>query len=114
MANITPSWTDGVVVIASQALAKGSVAIGTLSLTSSVAAKVFVRIGRGGGTALSAPIQTFIRRLITAAGPIAAASSTTVGSDSASAQNTLHATSGSGFAADDYICIGGGTAREEW
>src|ERR1044071_4968389 len=104
MANITPSWTDGVVVIASQALAKGSVAIGTLSLTSSVAAKVFVQIGRGGATALSAPIQTFIRRVITAsgpatvihpgnefsaAGPIAAASSTTVGSDSASAQNTL-------------------------
>ena len=123
---ITPSWTDNVSVIASQSLALGASVSGTLDLTTKVAAYVFIRFGRTGTTALGSGVMSLIRRTLNAnaighpgsvfavRGATIAASSTTVGTDSAAGQKTLLLTSGTGFAADDYILIGAGTAREEW
>lgn len=123
---ITPSWTDNVSVIASQTVAAGASANGTLVLTAKVAAYIFIRIGRTGTAGLGAGIVALIRRTLNAnavghpgsvyaaRGAIAAAASTTVGTNSASGQKALTVTSEAGFVAEDYILIGGGTAREEW
>ena len=123
---ITPSWTDNVSVIASQSVAAGASVSGTLALATKVAAYVFIRIGRTGTTALGAGIVALIRRtldtnavghpgsIFAARGAVAAATSTTVATDSASGQKVLTVASETGFVAEDFILIGGGTVREEW
>lgn len=130
MARARPTWTDNVSVIAAAALALGSTTRGTLDLRTKYGAYLFLRIGRGGTTALTNGVSVLARRLINndAAGgahPVdiellgsyAAASSTTVASDSASGQATLNVASVSGFVAGDLVCIqdsGGGVTRLEW
>src|SRR5262249_7620073 len=104
---------------------------GTLNLKTKNGARLFLDIGRGGTTALSNGIVAQIRPIANDGvndiphpgglspllSSIAAATSTTVSSDSAAAQNALNVTSVTGFAADDIICIqdaGGGVTRLEW
>jgi hypothetical protein len=66
----TPSWTDDAagtrVVIAPQALARGSVVRGTLALAGKHGAYLFVGVGRGGTTALTNGVQVEIRRTLNA------------------------------------------------
>ena len=93
---------------------------------------VFCKVGRGGTTALSDGITVLIRRVInndgatagavhpnniTLTGGTAAASSSTINSDSNSGQNDVNISSISGFSVGDFICIqdsGGGVTRLEW
>ena len=126
MAIITPAWSDNVSVISTQSVALGASVSGTLDLTTKIAAYVFIRFGRTGTTALGSGVMSLIRRMLNAnaighpgsvfvvRGATIAASSTTVGTNSASGQKILKLTSGTGFAANDYILVGAGTAREEW
>ena len=123
---ITPSWTDNVSVIASQTVAVNALARGTLDLTTKVAAYIFIRFGRTGTAGLGTGVMSLIRRTLNAntiahpgsvfavRGATAAAASSTVAIDSSAGQTTLSIASASGFAEEDYILIGAGTAREEW
>ena len=127
MASTTPVWNDLVSVITSAAITRPGVAAATLDLRTKFGAYLFARHGRAGTTALTVGVQFRINRVLSnngvehpaslaplGPGLVAAANSTTVGTDSNSGQRTLKATSGTGFAAGQYILIGGGTAREEW
>jgi hypothetical protein len=126
MASLTPVWTDNVTVLASQLVARNSVARATLDLRTKHGAFLFIRIGRTGTTALTNGVVVRCNRTLSndgighpagiGLGPgfAAAAVSTTVNADSAAGQNLLNVASTSGFAVEDYILIGGGTAREEW
>jgi len=64
----TPGVTDNVAVVAVQVLARGSTVRGTLDLRSKLGAWLFIKIGRGGTTALSggttAGISIEINRVI--------------------------------------------------
>ena len=127
MATATPSWTDLVSVIASQAITRPNIVTATLDLRTKFGAYLFARHGRAGTTALTAGVQFRVNRVpsnnavehpssLAPLGPglTAAANSTTVNVDSASGQRTLQVVSSTGFLAGHYILIGGGTAREEW
>src|SRR5262245_33358116 len=133
MSNSTPVWTDSNVVgnttdPKATTLARGSTTRGTLDLLTKLGAYLFVRIGRGGTTALTNGCDVLIRRVLEGASnvahpgalvpmlsSIAAASSTTCATtNSNSGQPALNVASITGFAAGDSILIGGGTAREEW
>jgi hypothetical protein len=128
---VTPNWTDHTSVISAQTLARGSTLRGTLNLKTKFGAKLFVRLGRGGTTALTNGVNVQIRALandgtnnvphpgevVPLLSSTAAASSTTVSSDSASGQAALNVSSSTGFAAGDTICIqdsGGGVTRLEF
>lgn len=139
MANtVTPVYTDNIAVVAAQVLARGSVASGTINTGGGGASMKFgawlmLAVGRGGTTALTNGVDVLIRRIInnnaaTAGGvhpdsgqrrlsSTVAANSTTVSSDSNSGQAVLTVASGTGFAADDVICIqdsGAGVTRLEF
>lgn len=131
MGTITPTWADNVSVVSAQVLARGSTVRGTLDLRSKFGAKLFVRVGRGGTAALTNGVDILVRALINNGsaggehpGAVAAirtgtnaANSTTVSSDSNSGQAVLTVASGTGFAADQIICIqdsGGGVTRLEF
>ena len=132
MSTTTPTYSDNVSVIAAAVLARGSTTRGTSDLRGKHGAWLFVRLGRGGTTALSggttAGVSVLIRRTLNNDGIIhptgiellgstAAASSTTVNVDSNSGQAALNVASITGFAAGDLICIqdsGGGVTRLEW
>ena len=127
MATITPTWTDNVSVLAAQTLARGSTVRATLDLRSKWRARLLIRIGRGGTTALTNGVDVQVRPTVnnnadTHAGAVvalrsgtAAAASTTVNSDSNSGQNALNVASSTGFAAGDLICITGASqARQEF
>jgi hypothetical protein len=131
MGTITPTWTDNVSVISAQVLARGSTLRGTLDLRSKIGARLFIRLGRGGTTALGTAATLLVRPVVNndAAGGVhpapswgtqtstAAANSTTVSSDSNAGQAVLTVASGTGFAAGQIICIqdnGGGVTRLEW
>lgn len=129
MATFTPVWTDNVSVVAAQVMALGSnPVLGTLDLRNKYGAYLFIKIGRGGTTALTNGIDVFVRRVINTTGGVHpsgrkltgqyfAASSTTVSSDSNSGQNSLIVLSTTGFVAGDIICIqdfDGGFTRLEW
>lgn len=122
---ITPVWTDNVVVIASQLLARGSLLRATLDLRAKHGAYVFVKIGRTGGTALTNGVLVRMNRTLAndgiehpgsviqlGPGAAAAATVTSVNGDSAAGQNILFV--GTLLTVEDYVLIGGGTAREEW
>lgn len=130
--SLKPSFTDNVSIIAAQVLARAATLRGTWDLRTAKGGWVLAKFGRGGTTALaSIGARLSCRRLLNngAAGGghpagvpdlrsgITAATSTTVGSDSASGQAVLNATLGTGFLADQQICIqdsGGGVTRLEW
>lgn len=128
---IKPSWTDtGTSVVAAQVLARGSRARGTIDLTSKKGGYLYVRIGRGGTTALSAGIDVLIRRTVSAGtiihpgasipllGQSAAAVAPTVsGSDVAAGDTEVHLSAITSLAVGDFVCIqdsGGGVTRLEW
>ena len=126
----TPNFTDNVSIISAAVLARGSVSRTTYDLRTKRGAWFFVRIGRGGTTAITTtPITAIIRRTLNNAGIInpspdatyvaqlTAASSTTVNSDSNSGQSAVNVASSAGFAAGDIVCIqdsGGGVTWLEW
>lgn len=133
MASATPVWTDPTSVIAAATLARGSTSRGTLDLRTKFAARLFIKIGRGGTTALTNGVDVLVRPLVgndaatvgyqhpgaavQLLSQIAAANSTTVNTDSNSGQAALNVASITGFAAGDIICIqdsGGGVTRLEW
>lgn len=138
MALVTPNFTDLVSVLSAQVLARGSTARGTINLggggtSMKFGAYLFIKMGRGGTTALSAGMDILVRRVLNndtaAAGGVhpaampallsstAAAAGTTVNVDSAAGQAALNVASITGFAAGDIICIqdsGGGVTRLEW
>lgn len=133
MATVNPVFTDAVSVVAAQVLARGSTVRNTIDLRQEFGAYLFVKIGRGGTTALTNGVDVLIRRLLNNDGASAgaahpagtpallssttAATSTTVDADSNSGQATLNVASTTGFAAGDIICIqdsGGGVTRLEW
>jgi hypothetical protein len=133
MASSTPVWSESNVVgnttdPKATTLARGSTARGTLDLLTKLGAYLFVRIGRGGTTGLTNGCDVLIRRVLEGASNVAhpgalvpllssttAASSTTCAtSNSNAAQPALNVALITGFAAGDFILIGGGTAREEW
>ena len=126
-------WNDNVSIIAATTVAKGAQTSGTIDLTAKVRARIFVKIGRGGTTALNAPISVIVRPLVNAGGAsvganhptgaefktmITAATQTTCAtSDSNSGQKVLNVTSSSGFANGQLISVqdsGGGVTRLEW
>lgn len=123
----TINRTDsGTAVISSQTLARGSSVSSTYAMGSKLRARFLVRVGRQGTTALTNGVDVIIRPSVNAnaiahpQGPVftsqtaAAASTTCATSDSNAGQKTLNVASSTGFAAGDYLLIGGGTAREEW
>lgn len=130
MASITPVYTDNVSVVALQTLARGLTARGTLDLRADFGAWLFLKIGRGGATALSAGVDVRVRRLlnndtatsgathpvgIPLKGGTTAAAQTTVNVDSTAGQAALNVASVSGFAAGDLICVqDAGLARVEF
>jgi hypothetical protein len=133
MATTAPTYTDNVAVIAATVLARGSVARGTLDLRSKFGADLFIKIGRGGTTALTNGVNVLVRKVVNNDGAsagashptggyeslstTAAATSTTVDADSNSGQAVLNVTSTTGFAAGDIICIqdaGAGVTRLEF
>lgn len=134
MASATPVWTDPVsAIIAAQVLARGSTVRGTLDIRSKFGAYLFLKLGRGGTTALTNGVDVMARRLVgNAAATVgyenpagtpallsqnAAASGTTVSTDSNSGQAALNVASITGFAAGDIIAIqdsGGGVTRLEY
>jgi hypothetical protein len=113
MAVITPNYTDGIQIIATQLLARGSIKTVTYDTVSANKAdwfRIWVRIGRTGTTALSSPILVDVNALPNSGNspggrhPVgvpygsstaAASLSTTVNVDSASAQNQLKVASSS-------------------
>lgn len=119
MSVVTINYTDNVAVVAAANLARGSTARGTLDLRAKLGARLFVRIGRQGTTALTNGVDVLIRALLNndaaqGAHPAGipallsstvAASSTTVSTDSNSGQPLLTVASGTGFAAGDTISI---------
>lgn len=130
MGVLTAVWVDDISVIAAQVLARGAIVRGNIDLRASLGAKLFVRIGRGGTTALSSGIDVFIHELLAAGasgghpgnvirrkGETAAAASTTISADAAIGAGTITVASAAGFAADDQICIqdsDGGVTRLEF
>lgn len=136
MANtVTPVYTDNVSVVAAQVLARGSRARGTLDLRTKYGAWLFVKIGRGGTTALTNGVDVLVRRVLnndvaaagarhpggiqlTMSAPTTACNgNTTVAGTSAAGQNEVITASVANFAAGDLICVqdaGGGVTRLEW
>lgn len=133
MPSVTPVYTDNVAVVSAAVLARGSTTRGTLDLRAKFGAFLFIKIGRGGTTALTNGVDVLIRRVLNNDGASAgaahpagmpallssttAASSTTVDADSNSGQATLNVASTTGFAAGDIVCIqdsGAGVTRLEW
>lgn len=130
--NTTPTYTDAVSIIAAAVLARGSTARGTIDLRGKHGAWVFAKLGRGGTTALTNGVNFLARRVLNndvamagGAHPYqfdllsqtAAASATTVGADSAAAQNELKLASVAGLAVGELLCVqdsGGGVTRLEW
>jgi len=123
----TPTWTDNVSVIAAATLARGSTARGTLDLRTKRGAYLFLAIGRGGTAALTNGVSVLVRRTLNNDGAIhpapvaeflsqtAAATATTVNSNSNSGQAALNVASSSGFAAGQIICVEGASqARQEF
>ncbi|MBX4215681.1 hypothetical protein KW797_01910 [Candidatus Parcubacteria bacterium] len=122
----TPVVTDSTSVIASTTLARGSTARATLDLRGKWGGRLFLKIARGGTNALTNGIDVLVRQLWNNGAqpnpaPIfkprsqtTAANSTTVNVDSASAQAAVNVASVTGFAADQFVCVGVGTAREEY
>jgi hypothetical protein len=132
---IVPNVTDTPVsVIAAAVLTRGSVSRGTIDLRAVFGAWLFLKIGRGGTTALTNGVDALVRRVLNndtaGAGNVhpagmpallsstAAASSTTCAtSDSNAGQAALNVALITGFAAGDIICIqdsGAGVTRLEW
>lgn len=134
-ATVTPVFTDNVSIITT-VLGLGNVSSqNTYDLRTAFGAYLFVKLGRGGTTALTNPLVVRISRVlnnnVAAIGIIhpvglpqfnsqtAAANSTTqsVTTASTAGTNTLNVASITGFAAGDLICIqdGAGTStRLEW
>lgn len=126
---IKPFWTDNVAVIAVATLARTAINRAVLDLRDKHGARLFVRVGRGGTTALTNGVDVQARPLINNGGAggsnpaaiaaflssSAAANQTTVNSDSASGQNLLNVASTTGFVAGDFIIIqDAGLTRVEW
>lgn len=129
MASITPVFTDNVSVIGAQSLSRGSRVKATLDLSSKEGAYLMAAIGRTGTTALSAGVRFSVYRLINAGGifhPVAvaqrlsilaAATETTINSDSNSGTSVANVTSESGFLHGDIVTLqdaGGGVTRFEF
>src|SRR5262245_32186733 len=105
MATIAPTWTDNVSVVAAANLARGSTARATLDLRAKRGAVLHVAIGKQGTTALTNGVRVLIRRTLNNDGTIhpapvveltsliAAASSTTINSDSNSGQPAVNVAS---------------------
>ena len=126
------NWSDNISVVAVATLARGSSTRGTIDLRTKYGCFLFCKVGRQGTAALTDGVTVLIRRIlnndgatagavhpnfITLTGGTAAASSTTINSDSNSAQNDVNVSSISGFSVGDFICIqdsGGGVTRLEW
>jgi len=134
VAVVSPVFLDNQSVIAAQTLTLGSTARGALDLRSAFGAYAFVKLGRGGTTALTNSLTFRLSRVLNndtaAAGSVhpvgapalasqiaAAASTTCATSDSAAGQPALNVTSVTGFAAGDVVLVqdsGGGFTRLEW
>lgn len=134
---LTPTWTDNVSVVAAAVLARGSISRGTLDLRTKHGAYLFIKIGRGGTTALTNGVDVLINRVLnnntaTAGGAhpggialisttVACNGNTTIGGTCGPAvtgyENEIITDSVSNFAVGDIICIqdaGGGVTRLEW
>lgn len=133
MASVTPVFLDYQSVVAAQTLALGATARGTLDLRSVFGAYLFVKLGRGGTTALTNSLTVRLSRVLNndtaAAGSVhpvgapllasqtvAAAATTCATSDSNAGQPALNVASVTGFAAGDTISIAdaGGTTFTRW
>lgn len=124
----TPVFTDNVIVIPSTLLARAATpptVRGTIDLTGKYSARLFLYIGRTGVTALASPIDVLIRPTIGSdairypeparrRSSTVAPTSTTISGSTAVGATTLVLTAGTGFAADDIVCIEPGLATEEW
>ena len=132
MATVTPVFTDNVSVIAAATLAKGAVSRGTIDLRTKYGAWLFMKIGRGGTTALTNGIDIFARRVLNndvatpggrhpagiqlamAAPTTACNGNTTVAATSVAGQNELFIAIAN-FAVGDLICITDAAyTRLEW
>lgn len=128
---ITPVWTDNIAILAMTTLAKGSVSRTTFDWSAKWGGFVFIRIGRGGTTALSSGIAVLLRRLINGVAiehvggaipnvmsKIAAAISTTCAAAGNNAGvTTLTVASSASFAAGDLILVSAAAptaADTEW
>jgi hypothetical protein len=129
-----PAWNDYQTVVAAQVMARAATPVrGTLDLRSKYGAFIFIKIGRGGTTALTNGVDVLIRRVlnngVAAVGGVhpigipllsstAAAASKTVGADAAAGATSLTVSpDATSLAAGDIICIqdsGGGVTRLEW
>jgi hypothetical protein len=136
MANVvTASFTDNVSVVAAAVLARGSTARGTLDLRAKFGAYLFIKIGRGGTTALTNGVDVLLRRMLNngAAGTVGGVhpagipllsstvacngNTTIAGTNVAAGDVEIHTAAVTNFAAGDLICIqdaGGGVTRLEW
>jgi len=126
------NWSDNLSIVAATTLARGSSTRGTIDWRTKYGGFLFCKVGRTGTNALTDGVSVIIRRVINndgatagavhpshilLTGGTAAANSTTINSDSNSAQNDVNVSSISGFSAGDFICIqdsGGGVTRLEW
>lgn len=68
MANILPSYTDNVSVIAPVAVTTGNLVRGTLDLSTKIGAWIYIGIGHGGTTGLTNGANVEVRRMINAGG----------------------------------------------
>lgn len=119
MSTITPTWTDNVTILAMTTLARQAVSRTTFDWRTKWGGYVFVRLGRGGTTALSSGIPVLFRRTINnnsinhvapgtpalASQAAAAAATTAAASGNNAGVTSLTVASTTGFAAGDLICV---------
>lgn len=130
-----PQWSDNIIVVPAQTMARTANPVrGTLDLRGKYGAYLYLKIGRGGTTAITNGVDLLVRRVVNngTQGTVAAVhpggvsllSSTTAASattcatsDSPAGGYVLNVASVTGFASEDIICIqdsGGGVTRLEW
>jgi hypothetical protein len=132
MSVTNPTTFTTATVVSAAVLARGSNSRGTIDLGGKVGAFLYLRVGRGGTTAVTDGIRCQVRALpgLTGSttihpvssksrtgGTTTAASTTCATSDSSSGQQALNVALITGFAADDIVCVqdsGGGVTRLEW
>ena len=128
---VTPVWTDNVALLVRTTLAKGITANNTqFSWPTKWGGMVFVRIGRGGTTALTVGVSVLLRRTINAGAilnvggatpalvsqTVAAVSVACSATGNTAGVTTLTANANVTLAAGDLIFVDGtgGTTNSEW
>lgn len=128
---VTPVWSDNVTVRARATLAKGITAdVTTFSWATKWGGFVFIRIGRGGTTALTVGVSVLLRRTINAGAilnvgggmptlvsqTVAAVSQVCAAAGNGAGVTTLTLNAAQTYAAGDIVFINGtgGSGNSEW